>query len=379
VNQSDPDQTSIATPSRPRITHFYFLIPAVAGFALQRLAFAFPVTTETLWTTAVFRWLSNPVAAVTSRVPISLTEVLFFVGIPLILLWLMYTIWHVAAANTGRRLGLALVTLKKAGWVLSVGYLLFMMLHGINYARAPLAQTLQIESKERPVEDLIALADMLVIELNAARFQVGQDSAGVMRLRGGKAWALHTGHTGFQKISTIEPVFAIPHRPAKGVIASRWWSYTGISGMYFPFLVEANVNTDMPDSGIPATIMHELAHTIGFAREDEAEFAGILAGIFHDDPDFVYSAWLSAWVYTSSALARVDREAWAELNTRLHPAVVRDLQARRAYWQQFEGPVREASTRVNDAYLRSNLQRDGVQSYGRVVDLLLAWFMVGFQ
>jgi hypothetical protein len=375
VNQSDPDQTSTATPLRARIKHIYFLIPAVAGFILQRLAFAFPETTETLWTTGAFRWLSNPIAAITMQIPISLTEVLFFIGIPLVLIWLMYTVWRLVRANTGSRRGLALVSLKNVGWVLSVGYLLFMLLHGINYARVPLAQTLQIDSRERPVQDLIALTDMLVIELNAARFQVGRDSAGVMRLRGGKAWALRIGYTGFQKISTIEPVFSIPRRHAKGVIASRWWSYTGISGMYFPFLVEANVNTDMPDSGIPATIMHELAHTIGFAREDEAEFAGILAGIYHDDPDFVYSAWLSAWVYTSSALARVDRAAWSELNALLHPAVMQDLQARRAYWQQFEGPVREASTRVNDAYLRSNLQRDGVQSYGRVVDLLLAWFV----
>jgi len=373
VKQTDTHSESTPAQTKAGIRHFIFLIPALIGFLLQRLAFALPNLTETAWTLSGYRWLTNPIAAVTSRVPVSLTEILFFVGGPLLIVWLMVTTWRIIR-SAERRVG-AIMAMKKVGWVLSVGYLMFILLHGLNYARVPLAQTLQLDSRERPVEDLIAVADMLVLELNTARYLVGEDSSGVMRLRGGKSFALQTGYAGFQRLAYIEPVFAVPRRRAKGVMASRWWSYTGISGMYFPFLVEANVNIDMPESGIPATILHELAHTIGFAREDEAEFAGILAGIHHENPDFVYSAWLSAWVYTSSALARVDREAWVQLSAQLHPGVIRDLQARRAYWQQFEGPVREASTRVNDAYLRSNLQRDGVQSYGRVVDLILAWFM----
>jgi len=47
-------------------------------------------------------------------------------------------------------------------------------------------------------------------------------------------------------------------------------SYLGIGGVYFPFTGEANVNISMPHTSIPFTACHEMAHQIGFAREDEA-------------------------------------------------------------------------------------------------------------
>ena len=49
-----------------------------------------------------------------------------------------------------------------------------------------------------------------------------------------------------------------------------------------------------------------------------------------------------------------------------------DFQYNNLYWRQFEGAVAEVSTKINDSYLKANFQNDGVQSYGRMVDLLLA-------
>ena len=48
--------------------------------------------------------------------------------------------------------------------------------------------------------------------------------------------------------------------------------------------------------------------------------------------------------------------------------------AHATYWDQFEGPVSEVADKVNDAYLKANGQVHGVQSYGRVVDLMLIDF-----
>ena len=50
----------------------------------------------------------------------------------------------------------------------------------------------------------------------------------------------------------------------------------------------------------------------------------------------------------------------------------RDFDANNAYWEQFEGQVAEIADNINDTYLKAQNQTDGVQSYGRVVDLLLA-------
>ena len=45
-----------------------------------------------------------------------------------------------------------------------------------------------------------------------------------------------------------------------------------------------------------------------------------------------------------------------------------------AYWRQFETKVAEISDKVNDSYLKANNQEDGVKSYGRMLDLLLAYY-----
>ena len=45
------------------------------------------------------------------------------------------------------------------------------------------------------------------------------------------------------------------------------------------------------------------------------------------------------------------------------------------FWSRFETPndiVANLSQKVNDTYLQANRVEDGVKSYGRVVDLLLA-------
>ena len=68
-------------------------------------------------------------------------------------------------------------------------------------------------------------------------------------------------------------------------------------------------------------------------------------------------------------------ESFYELHSQLCGQAVQDLQENNEYWDQYEGKVAEVSNQVNDTYLKLNDQKDGVQSYGRVVDLMLAMFL----
>ena len=51
-----------------------------------------------------------------------------------------------------------------------------------------------------------------------------------------------------------------------------------------------------------------------------------------------------------------------------------DLRQNSVYWAQFHGLVNTAATKVYDGFLKSNGVADGVQNYGTVVDLLLAYY-----
>ena len=57
----------------------------------------------------------------------------------------------------------------------------------------------------------------------------------------------------------------------------------------------------------------------------------------------------------------------------LSPEVEIDLDANREYWAKYDGTIAEVSNKVNDTYLKANGQTEGVKSYNRMVDLIVAY------
>lgn len=53
----------------------------------------------------------------------------------------------------------------------------------------------------------------------------------------------------------------------------------------------------------------------------------------------------------------------------------RDMAHYADFWRMYEGKTNEVADRVNDTYLKANRQEDGIQSYGRMVDLLLGHYI----
>ena len=203
-----------------------------------------------------------------------------------------------------------------------------------------------------------------------------RDSTG----RAGGYGAFGPGKTGagkaaMEKLGEEYPALSGCYPVPKPVMVSWILAVQQLCGVYSPFTVEANYNWQMTGYNIPHTICHELSHLRGFMREDEANFIGILACTESDDAYFRYSGYLMAWVHAGNALAKADVESFYELHSQLCGQAVQDLQENNKYWDQYEGKVAEVSNQVNDTYLKLNDQKDGVQSYGRVVDLMLAMFL----
>ncbi len=340
-----------------------WLLPALLGVGVQRIAFMYPVWAEQYLARGLFRVCAGPVARVTSWVPFSLTEIAVVVGLPCALVWSAWALVRLVRVP-------ARVRKERLGKTI---HLLFMLFHGWNYARQPLSQTLNLTVRQRSTAELARAAQELANEATRLRTEVTEDGNGVMSLSRGVEGTLRAAVEVFDAAADEYPVLAGPHVRPKGVILSRPWSYTGITGMYFPFFVEANVNIDAPDSSMPDTILHEIAHTRGFAREDEAGFLAFLAGRLSADADFQYTTTLQGFLSLAERLYAYDPAAWEESWAGISAAVRRDLQAENAYWQAFEGPIRDASEQINDTYLQANRQQDGVHSYGRKADLILAY------
>ncbi len=304
--------------------------------------------------------------------PFSVGEILLYIGVVAGLILLVIWIRSIFRQK-GRRPSVILEGLVNLLCAASLLFCSFTLNCGINYNRLSFAETSGLDVSPSSRQELIRLCESLVQELKVVRSQVQEDENGCMvsslsslQTQGEEA------RNAFAGLQQEYPLLTGGYGNPKPVLASRWLSWCNITGIYFPFTFEANVNVDVPPYSIPATMCHELAHLRGFMREDEANFIGYLACCRSASPDFRYSGYMLAFVYANNALFSADREEASRIYDDLPEGCKRDLAQNSAYWKQFEGPVKEISQSVNHAYLQANGQEEGVKSYGRVVDLLLA-------
>ena len=108
-------------------------------------------------------------------------------------------------------------------------------------------------------------------------------------------------------------------------------------------------------------------------REDEANFIGYLACIGSENRAFATA--------TSPASGYMQEMLWESRTMTVFIELYKKLDKRpemtwkkNTFWNRFEGKTAEVSTKVNDDILKAHSQTDGVLSYGRMVDLMLADF-----
>ena len=249
--------------------------------------------------------------------------------------------------------------------------LAFALSCGINYHRISFAESSGLEVRESSREELAELCEALTEKVNALRPQIAEVN-GVATPPASFSEMGGEAQRAFSALSLQYPLLQDGYGAPKTVLLSRGMSWMNITGIFFPFTFEANVNVDIPKYNIPAVMCHELSHLRGFMREDEVNFLAYLACKNSASLDFQYSGYMLAFIYATNALYEVDKEAYSRIFNRLDPGVRRDISCQSNYWKQFEGPVADTATSINNGYLQANQQDDGVKSYGRMVDLLLA-------
>jgi hypothetical protein len=314
--------------------------------------------------------IARLLSLVTGLVPFSVAEVLLGIGLLLLAVGLVRRIR--ARGRPRSRVPLAVRVARLVAAAASL-VLVFDLLWAFNYDREPVAALLGYDVSPGRTDELAALTSGLLAESARLRDGLPQDGTGALRLPDGRRGTVGRAPRAFEatRLSGGLPIPPVSGRP-KLVALSPLLSYLGISGIFIPFTSEASVNGTLPDWEIPFTACHELAHQSGFAREDEANYVGYLACRTHPDQDFRYSGTFSAALYALGALGGVDREAYDRLRGELTIPLRRDLAALAAWRARYESRLADVHEKVNDAYLKTQGQPEGVQSYGRMVDLLLA-------
>jgi len=334
----------------------------IPGFAAWYAANVFPVFPHTA-------------GRVMSLLPFSVFEVVLVLLVLALLCGAAYVVYSLFGRTGRARLrGQVPGAALRLFAVLSCAFLMFVLTAGINYSRESFADHIGITVRDSTADELVRLYIKLAERAAVLSREIETDSYGhfVLHREGIHGRAIAAMHGLCDMYGGLGSYFPRAKAP---VLSRLLLSNMNIGGFFSPWTVEAHYNGDMPGQSIPFVIVHELAHAAGHMREDEANFVAYLAAANSDCIGFRYSAVYAALTYTLQALHRaVGAQRYAELFALLPEQVVRDMAYARAYWRSFDGRAAEVATRANDTYLRLNRQEDGVQSYGRMVDLLLAYY-----
>lgn len=313
--------------------------------------------------------MASQISQATGHLPFSLAE-LTIIGLILLLLWKIVSFIIKLFSRPINLLGIGTVLFKSLGVIIAI-YMLFLLLWGFNYYRLPFSDLIGLEVGTSTSSDLEELCTYLVEQTNELRTMVEEDHLGFMTVSSSLD-VLKRAKLGYEEAALVYPQLAGSYGQPKKVVLSRLMSYLGIWGVYFPFTAEANINVAIPYSQLPAIVCHEMAHQRGFAREDEANYIAYLTCKYHPDADFQYSGHLLALIHSIRVLQKHDPILAAKLQDKYSSGVRRDLVELRQFSLQHQGPLENISSQVNDYYLKVNNQKEGVKSYGRMVELLLA-------
>lgn len=253
--------------------------------------------------------------------------------------------------------------------VLTIILLLFTLFAGINYHRLPFSYYSGLTIQDSNTQELYELCKELADELN----QLSEERESI-KLSGDNT-IRDMSQSSIEAMTSLGKEYDVLsgfYPNPKPLLSSKIMSYTGIAGVYYPFLIEANFNKDITDYTIPVTIAHELSHLKGFMREDEANFIAFLACRNSDNVSLRYSGYMLALAYSMDKLYATDKDMYYSVYDTYSQTMKDDLQEENNYWKAHEGVLTGVSNIVNDTYLKANNQSDGVKSYGRMVDLLIA-------
>lgn len=347
-------------------------IPLILAAAMRFLLPLFPGFTEYVCSRGLFKIVTYPVGFITSLIPISLTELAVVLALPILIFLIVLLTVRMKKSKARPK------TLLGAGKIfcgtLSIACLMYMICHGANYYRYPLEKIMDLDMSQKNDNDLYNACVILAKGAAQARAELNVSDDEAFAFSESIYTELTRTSSGYDNITDEYPFLKTVIFRQKPVMLSEAWSYTGIVGMYFPFFAECNINTSQPDYAIPFTASHESAHSRGIAFENECNFLAFLSCINSEYPEFRYSGYMEAFTYCSNELYGADHSLWEQTQQYVTPGMWRDFAAMNEYIDAHKGEVEEVSTTVNDTFISSQGVPDGVKSYNRVTELILAYY-----
>lgn len=252
---------------------------------------------------------------------------------------------------------------------IEIAIVAFYLLWGMNYFRPSAAERLNLRDTSYPTSQLEAVTCIMIDSANAARARLTRQDT----LQNNKE-IFSTALSAIKHLSADSANFRTYYPGIKPSLLTPFMNYLSTSGYFNPFTGEAQMNYGMPLHTRPVVACHELSHQAGFGAEDEANFAGFLAGIGGKDRLLRYSAYQMALGECMQSIRRRDTVMNNELKLHISGRVRNDFKTERKYWMSFHSKAGLLSGMFYDDFLKANNQPMGMDTYNQMVLLLVNWY-----
>ncbi len=323
---------------------------------------------EHYYSTGIYPYLSIGLRILLSWLPVSLGDVLYGLAFAW-LVWKLVVFINALVKKKVTKEGVVRV-LKSGAIKLLLIYILFNILWGINYNRKGIASQLGLAMKSYSVDDVKALNTLLVKKVNDSKKALMKKPAKPLSSREifGRA------NIAYETVNNKYPFFNYYRSNVKTSLWGWLGNYLGFLGYYNPFTGEAQVNTTVPKFSQPYTTCHEIAHQLGYAKENEANFVGYLAASSSADTMFHYSVYLDLFLYAERNLYKADTTAAKFFVTQLLPEVKDDIKEWQKFHNRHKNPAEPVIRWLYGVYLESNQQPSGVLSYDEVTGFMISYY-----
>lgn len=323
---------------------------------------------EALYATKAYAAFSSFLRIIFGWLPFSFGDILYILAVT----WFIWKLWRFSAKLFRRRLSrqwLANTCYKLLIIVMAV-YIIFNIFWGINYNRKDLAEELNLHLTKKDTTDLKTIERLLLIKVNESKQVLIDQHAPYPANKE----LFSRAFVCYKQAEKLYPFLINKHRSVKRSMFGLLGNYFGFTGYYNPFTGEAQVNTRVPRFILPYTTSHEIAHQLGYAKEEEANFAGYLAATSSTDTLFHYSTYLDLFVYANRQLFFLDSVSAKSFTTQLLPEVKADIIELRKFLNKYRNPLEPVIRWAYGNYLRANEQPKGITSYDEVIADLIAFY-----
>jgi len=349
-------------PKKRKLILALSIIPQVI---LIKVLAHYPEFVEAIYSHGIYSFISKGLRYLFGWLPFSFGDLLYTAAIVLALRWLVLNRKRIARDFINW-----LLELLSA---LSIAYFAFHLLWAFNYYRLPLHQSLNIDPDYTTVQ-LVTFTKQLITKTNALHLEITANDSTKVTMPYSKAELLKKVPEGYDHLAMEFPYLAYKPRSIKRSLFSIPLTYMGFSGYLNPFTNEAHIDGLIPTYKYPTTGSHEVAHQLGYAAENEANFIGSMAAMKHPDPYFKYSGHAFALRHCLGELYKRDPETYYTLLETVNSGILNNYQEVRDFWDAYKNPTEPLFKSTYNNFLKANNQSGGMESYSYIVALLVNYY-----